>query len=250
MLYGNESIATYNRSNVIVWMVMAFQGGSLNMAGFLTCHRFVSHVTGFATFFGNEVTKAAYGPAFGMLVVPLFFMFGSMISGELVDNRMRLHLKPKYYIVFGIIFALIFIAWLGGVSGFFGDFGGPLESLENYILLGLLCLTCGIQNGMIASVSRFTVRTTHLTGITTDLGIGLIRFFHREKFSMPIDDEIRANLLRIGIIFFFGCGSIVSGFAFKYFRFDGFLLPITTSGGLFVLIFYFQIILRRYRKQG
>lgn len=246
MLYGNESISHYTPSNIAVWMLMAFQAGLLNMGGFLACHRFVSHVTGFATFFGHEVSKSKFAPALGMLAVPLFFLFGAMISGHLVDIRLKLHKKPRYYFAFGIIFFLILSVCVGGFAGQFGPFGESLDRPRDFVLLALLCLVCGIQNGTITSVSRSVVRTTHLTGITTDLGLGIVRFLNRGKLQAPIDDEVRANLMRAGIIFFFGFGSVIGAITFTRFGYGGFTLPALTSGLLFWAMFYFQVLKKHH----
>ncbi len=239
MLYGNESISTYTPSNVCIWMALAFQGGLLNMGGFLACGRFVSHVTGFATFFGVEVTKHDYSSALGMLLVPLFFLLGAVLSGLLVDIRLKLHKRPKYYIIFGVLFLLLLFIVVTGFNGAFGEFGGPL-ALSDYGLLALLCLICGMQNGMITTVSRAVVRTTHLTGITTDLGIGIVRVLHRKKLDYSIEDEVRANLVRVGLIIFFGLGSLIGGFAFTRMGYKGFLLPLFITGVLFGSTLYFD----------
>ena len=244
MLYGNESISHYSPSNIAVWMAMAFQAGLLNIGGFITCHRFVSHVTGFPTFFGFEVAQAHYDAALGMLMVPAFFLLGAMISGQLVDIRLKLHKKPKYYISFGVIFFLILAVLLGGVLGFFGGFADTSNIIHDSILLGLLCLACGIQNGTITSVSRSVIRTTHLTGLTTDLGIGIIRVLNKGKLQGEVNDEVRANLMRVGIIFSFGCGSIIGAFAFFNLEYFGFLLPTLTSGILFAVALYLQVLKR------
>lgn len=241
MLFGNESISHYTRSNIAIWMLMAFQAGILNIGGFMACHRFVSHVTGFATFFGYELAHSDPHRAFGMLVVPLFFLLGVMISGELVDLRLKLHKKPKYYIAFGLIFSLTLVVAVGALTGGFGEFGEPLENTHDYGLLMLLCLICGIQNGTITTVSRSVIRTTHLTGITTDLGLGIVRLFHQEKLSSDMANEKKAILMRMGIIFFFGLGSVVGGFVFNKFGHGGFLIPVITSGVLFMTMLYFQV---------
>ncbi len=243
MLYGNNSISDYTRSNIMVWMSMAFQAGVLNIGGFMACHRFVSHLTGFATFFGVEVSHSPDNAfhAVGMLVVPLFFLMGAMLSGQLVDIRLKLNKKPRYYFTFGVIFLLTLIVFFGGLSGKFGAFGEPLALKRDYMLLILLCFICGIQNGTITSVSKSVLRTTHLTGITTDLGIGIIRFFNRKKLGDTTGDVGRANLMRIGIILFFGLGSVAGGFAFQAFAYGGFLIPVVTSGFLFTLMMYFQV---------
>jgi len=241
MLYGNESISHYTRSNISIWMLMAFQGGLLNIGGFMACHRFVSHVTGFATFFGFEVSQGKERQAWGMLAVPLFFLFGAMLSGQLVDIRLKLHKKPKYYISFGWVFLLTAIVFIGGFLGHFGTFGEPLESFHGYALLMFLCLICGIQNGTITSVSKSVIRTTHLTGITTDLGIGLVRLFNHRKLGDHTENEQKATFMRLGIIFFFGFGSVVGGYAFGKFGHGGFLIPVITSGILFWTMMYFQV---------
>lgn len=242
MLYGNESISHYTKSNIVIWMLMAFQAGLINIGGFMACQRFVSHVTGFATFFGYEVTHTEHAPhAIGMLAVPLFFLLGAMLSAQLVDLRLKLHKKPKYYITFGVIFALTLIVAVGGLMGRFGRFGQPLETSRDYTLLIFLCLICGIQNGTMTTVSRSVIRTTHLTGITTDLGIGLVRLFNRRKLGESVDNEKNATLMRLGIISFFVLGSVVGGFVFSHLGHAGFLIPVVTSGLLFGTMFYFQV---------
>lgn len=221
---------------------MAFQAGILNIGGFMACHRFVSHITGFATFFGHEINQTDNSHAFGMLTVPLFFLFGCMLSGQLVDIRLKLHKRPKYYLTFGLIFFLICIVLVFGVFGYFGKFGQPLEVSRDYALLALLCLTCGIQNGTITTVSKSVIRTTHLTGVTTDLGIGIVRFLNRKNLQGEIGNEVHANLMRAGIIFFFGFGSVLGGYVFNKLEYLGFLIPTLTSGILFGAMLYFQVL--------
>ena len=249
MLYGNESISHYTPSNIAVWMTMSFQAGLLNIGGFIACHRFVSHVTGFPTFFGYEMAKAHYDQALGMLLVPAFFLLGAMISGQLVDIRLKLHKKPKYYISFGVIFFLNFAVFTGGILGLFGGFAETSNILHNYVLLGLLCLACGIQNGTITSVSQSVIRTTHLTGLTTDLGIGIVRVLNKRNLSGEMSSEFRANLMRIGIIFSFFCGSVIGAYVFFGFEYLGFLLPTLTSGILFVITFYYQVLKNHSAKK-
>ena len=241
MLYDNESISHYSFANVQIWMSLAFQAGLLNIGAFMACHRFVSHVTGFATFFGFEMSQPDRSGAAGMLIVPIFFLLGCMLSGQLVDIRLKLHKRPKYFITFGIIFLLNCTVLLMGIFGYFGKFGEPLELSRDYTLLILLCFTCGVQNGTVTTVSKSIIRTTHLTGITTDLGIGIVRFLHRKKLHGEMANEFRANLMRTGIIFFFGFGSVVGGFAFSRWQYWGFSLSTLTSGILFAIMLYFQL---------
>ncbi len=227
---------------------MAFQGGVLNSGGFMACHQFVSHVTGFATLFGRQASQGDAVHALGLLLVPLFFLLGAMIAAQLVDLKIRHEQKPRYYIVFGVMVVLLLAVAVGGFNGVFGAFGEPLSRARDYALLALLCLTCGLQNATVTSVSRAVVRTTHLTGLTTDLGIGLVRVLRRRAGDARISDEIRANAMRGGLILSFGLGSFVGAFLFSKAGYRGFLLPVAISAGLFGLMMYLQVLRPRWRR--
>src|SRR4051794_28835214 len=119
MLRGNQSIAQYSRSNMTIWMALAFQGGAINVGAFLSCRHFVSHVTGFASTFGIELVRFDYTRALEMLVVPLFFLLGSFMSGLLIDLPIKLKERPKYFVTFGFIFAVLVGVLIGGNIGVF-----------------------------------------------------------------------------------------------------------------------------------
>ncbi|HMN68421.1 MAG TPA: YoaK family protein [Bdellovibrionales bacterium] len=245
MIFGSQSISAYTRLNMSVWMILAFQAGLLNIGGFMACHSFVSHVTGFATLFGIEAGGGNYLHAIGLLLVPLFFLLGAMISAFLVDVRLKMGRKPKYYIVFGVIFFLILVVEIAGFNGAWGKFGEPLAFTRDYVLLSLLCMICGVQNATVSLVSRSVVRTTHLTGITTDLGIGLMRVFYRRKIpEYRASNEAQANWMRIGIITFFVLGSAAGYQWFRNWEFRGFIFPTVIAGLLFFSALYFQVIRR------
>lgn len=240
MIFGNETISTYSRANVTIWMILAFQAGWLNMGGFMACHSFVSHVTGYFTLFGLEAWRSSdFKFMSGMVLVPAFFLAGAALSGLLVDVRVQLRLSPRYWVVFGVLFAWLLFVVVGGFNGFFGRFGEPLESSRDYTLLACLCLICGLQNGTVSLVSRSVVRTTHLTGITTDLGIGLVRSL------FGVGGEGRANLMRVGVISFFVVGGVLAAGVFSTWGFRGFLVPCAISGGLFFVCAWYQLVRSR-----
>ena len=127
------------------------------------------------------------------------------------------------------------IAVFGGRWGWFGAFN-PEASLEpNFALLAILCLACGIQNASITSASGATVRTTHLTGITTDLGIGLMRLASKGQSEKVIEYEKKASIMRIGIITSFIAGSVVGTLLFLRYEYFGYLLPLGISGTLLII---------------
>lgn len=205
MIFGSENISTYSRSNMAIWMTLAFQAGLLNVGGFLAARTFVSHVTGFATLASIEMDSGRAIQFLGYMALPLAFLLGSIASGLLVDLRIKLKKKPKYYLVFGFMFFVTLVIAIGGFNEVFGDFGKPPRTLNGYALVTLLCFVCGVQNGTITLVSKSVVRTTHLTGVTTDLGIGIVRYFNRRRIK-DVESEGKANLMRAGIILFLSLG--------------------------------------------
>jgi uncharacterized membrane protein YoaK (UPF0700 family) len=240
MLYGNTSISYYSRGNILIWLAMAFQAGLLNIGGFLAGQKIVSHVTGLATFSGYYLSQGEKSLALEMITLPVVFLLGAMVSGYFVDIRLKLRKRPKYYITFGLMFLLTLVVFINGVLGNWGAFGSA--SQKSFEVLLLLCFICGIQNGTISIVSHSVIRTTHLTGLTTDLGLGIVRIFKKKELEGVISDEGRSNLMRVGIIGSFIVGSIVGGILFKRFEYFAFLLPVMISGGLFSLMVYFQTV--------
>lgn len=228
-----------------IWALMAFQAGVINIGGFLSCQRFVSHVTGFATFFGYEFTHEHLLVAAEMLTVPLFFLLGTMLSAHLVDIRLRLQKKPRFYIPFGVIFCLNLLILVLGTQGVFGVFGTSMDTSHGFPLLALLCLTCGLQNGTTTSVSKSVIRTTHITGTTTDLGIGIVRILNRRNLPDLAKDELIPTIARITLILSFVLGSLAGAFTFRATGFSGFLLPTLTSAVLFGGSVYFKRFLVR-----
>jgi len=209
-------------SVILRWFLLSFNGGAINAGGFLATGRFVSHVTGFATLFGVNLQESRFHAALGILSVPLFFLMGAFIAGLLIDRPAHQGRRPRFDWVMGLSTACLFLA-AGGRNVFGGGvFGASFALEETYVLMALLCLACGLQNAAITSSSGRSVRTTHLTGLTTDLGLGLARVF---TFGLNPDrrqDEARANWLRIGSIVSFILGSAVGCWIFFEFGYRGF----------------------------
>jgi uncharacterized membrane protein YoaK (UPF0700 family) len=73
-----------------------------------------------------------------------------------------------------------------------------------------LLFAMGLQNSLVTTISNATVRTTHLTGLFTDLGIELSQlFFYKLKEQK---EKLYASIkLRLTIISFFFFGGLFGG---------------------------------------
>lgn len=222
-MFNHRFDETPNNIVVLHWFMLSFNGGCINAGGFLATGRFVSHVTGFATLFGVDLTNNEIEAALGILSVPLFFLGGAFIAGLLIDRPIHKGKKPHYDWVMGLCAFCLFLAAGGGEALQFGSFGQVIGLKENYVLLVLLCLASGLQNAAITSSSGRSVRTTHLTGLTTDLGLGLARILTFDLKAEHFTKEMRSNTLRVGSILSFVLGSAVGAWIFFKLGYKGFI---------------------------
>lgn len=229
MFHENKD-AIYYPENLFLWFLLALQGGFVNVGGFLAVHRFVSHMTGFGTWIGVELSEKKYFDTIGMMAVPTFFLIGAMCSAWFIERERMKKRFPNYRIVFSMMILMFLIIATLGVLSYFGIFGEPFNYRRDYVLLFMLTFVCGLQNAVISSASGAVVRTTHLTGVTTDLGIGLVRLWtDRHHFTKKDNKELFATFFRIGIISSFVLGSIIGAFVFRNVAFFGFYLPAAIS---------------------
>jgi len=213
----------------LTWWAFAFLSGAVNAGGYLACHRTVTHVTGFATTFGVGMAENRRTEALGLLTVPVFFLVGAMISALLIERRKHSGKRPRYAVAMGLVFLCLSTAWIGGISGWFGVFGEPLSLQRDWWLLVVLALGSGIQNAVVTSASGAVVRTTHLTGLTTDLGVGIIRVLFPSPDEGRQRAERRSNRMRMGIVTSFVAGSVAGAFLCMHYGYQGFALPVALA---------------------
>lgn len=224
-MFSHHFEQTTDNRVALHWFMLSFSGGCINAGGFLATGKFVSHVTGFATLFGVDISNNQIDAALGILSVPLFFLIGAFVAGLLIDRPIYKNKKPHFDWVMGLSALCLFFAAGGGELLFFGEFSEVVVLKQNYLLLVLLCLASGLQNGAITSSSGRSVRTTHLTGLTTDLGLGLARTLTFDIKKNIFQKEVRANYLRAGSIIAFVIGSGIGAWIFIKVGYKGFVLP-------------------------
>lgn len=207
----------------------------MNVAGFLAIHRFVSHVTGFSAHFAFEFQEQHFLQALYALLIPLSFLMGSCFSAFFTEKRRQERSAPAYQVVLLVIAGFFLVIAISGELGLFGTFGEPFVAFRDFVLLLILTFCCGAQNALISRYSQSVIRTTHLTGITTDLGIGMIRHYFQND-----QNERKMNWIRINLIISFMIGSLLSVYIFSHFKFSGFFLPAVISSFLAVKLTSFK----------
>ncbi len=193
------------RHNLSIASLLSFVAGIVNIAGFLAVQRLTTNVTGHFAFFVDEVFKLDFWMGFVYFLYIFFFFLGSFVSSFIVEVTSKKS-DRWIYIIPTIIESLILF-----MVAIFGQF--LIAQNPDFLACSLL-FAMGLQNSLVTSISNATVRTTHLTGLFTDLGIELSQlFFYKQKDQK---DKLYASIkLRLTIITFFFFGGLLGGILYS-----------------------------------
>ncbi len=152
-------------------MLLAFTAGSVNATAFLACERFVAHVTGIVTRIGMD--GGAWTLMLDYAIVLACFIAGATTATVIVKRGVPSGTAERVWMPLALVTVILATVALAGHAGWFGAFGGTVESAHDFVLLSILAYAMGTQNAAAALRSGMAVRTTHMTGPSTDLAIGL-----------------------------------------------------------------------------
>lgn len=212
-------------SHLMSWILLAFAAGSTNVAAFLTSDRFVTHITGIV---------ARSGMDFGVwnLMIDYAIVFSCFVAGAAL-SAIVIHSKrstDRAWIAQAMVSVTIAIVAITGHMGVFGPFlKSSAERPLDFVLLSVLAFAMGAQNAGGAIRTSMIVRTTHLTGPSTDLAIGLGILFTGGLTSERRRELIAGVRLRIAKILAFAVGAAVTVPLAHKIGFGTFWLPAIAS---------------------
>ncbi len=204
--------------------ILAFSAGIINAIALLGfAHQGATHVTGNFSRFSIAISHHDTSNAMQILTALLSFFSGAILSGIIVRDG-HLKMGRRYGVALGIESALLFAS----------VFAFSRNPVWGEYLAGM---AAGLQNGLVSTYSGAIVRTTHLTGLVTDLGV-LIGHYLR---GLPVDSKrIKLFLILIGS---FTGGGIMGSFLFSKMQnnamiFPAFLIGLTAAGYMIIRHFY------------
>lgn len=208
-----------------VWIgvfVLPLAAGMVNAVAFLGfTHDAVSHVTGTTTrlFIGLESPAPAGAGLPALAGILLAFLGGAILSGIIVGNE-RLRLGRHYGVALVVESLLLGASWLLFSRG---------------LGLGEYCAAaaCGLQNAMVATYSGSVIRTTHVTGVVSDIGAwlgGWLRGHAMDRWQL---------VLLLSIFAGFGLGGWLGAWGFARLGFAALLIPavLCLSAGIVYIVY-------------
>jgi uncharacterized membrane protein YoaK (UPF0700 family) len=199
--------------------VLSFVAGYINAGGFLAIGRYTSHMSGIISGVGDDVALSQWTSVAAGLSLLGAFILGSATTSVMVNWGHRSEIQSRFALPL-LLEAVVIFAF-----GFMGS--ASLESSNWFTIPSIalmLCFVMGLQNAIITKISKAEIRTTHMTGVVTDIGIELGRLFYWNQSRRANDvhlvlanrKKLKAHLL---ILLMFTVGAILGALSFKDFGF-------------------------------
>ncbi|MGO1751365.1 MAG: YoaK family protein [Psychroflexus sp.] len=235
-MFKHQGKSRTYRHNLKIASILSLVAGIVNVTGFLAILQLTTHVTGHFALMMYDVHNFEFEKAAVFLFYINSFLLGSFTSGLLIQF-FKENKRLNVYVIPIMIEALILI----GVA-IVGDF---LKIDYPNVIACILLFAMGLQNSYVTKISDAIVRTTHLTGLFTDLGIELSQLFFPK--SHPHISEIRSRIkMRIYIITFFFIGGVIGNIFYSNFELK--LKTLSIAAAILIVSLFYDDMLFKIRK--
>ena len=201
-------------SNRVLGLLLAFNAGAVNAGGFLVVHLYTSHMTGFVSMLADSVVLGNMALALGAVGALLAFLCGAATTSVMVNWARQRRLHSSYALPLLLVAVLMLVFGLVGAITLTWPtpFAVPVTVL-------LLSFIMGLQNATVTKMSSSQIRTTHMTGVVTDLGIELGKMLYWNRTGTAPESQVRAHQMRLrlfaGLLAMFLVGGIAGAAGFS-----------------------------------
>ncbi len=239
---------------------LIFVAGAVNAGGFLAVAQYTSHMSGIVASIADNTVIGNIAAALAALGALLSFLGGAACTAILVNWGRRKALNSVYAIP---LLLESFLLLCFGVAG--ANLTAQMGLFVSMTVM-LLCFIMGLQNALITKISKAEIRTTHVTGLITDVGIELGKLFYwnaqpfghslrrakaEHAVSHAVDNAVRADRNKIKIlcslILLFFVGGMIGAVGFKYVGFS-FTIPLAALVLMLAIIPIFDDVNVRVRR--
>lgn len=221
--------------NLKLASLLSCVAGMINIIGVFSVHTLTTNVTGHFAYFSEQLFLENYALAFTYLLYILAFLLGAFVSGLVMELASKRQSHSSYMIPVVIEAVILVAVGLSSLSGL--RFNPVYAKLVSASLL----FSMGLQNALVTRVSMSVVRTTHLTGLFTDLGIELSQLLTNIKLQRTM--LLKSIFLKLMIIGGFFSGGITGGWLYQYFTLQTLFLPVLI---LLFALWYDKMLFRYY----
>lgn len=212
---------------------LAFIAGATNAGGFLAVQQYTSHMSGIVSSMADQLVLNQFSLVLDGLGALLSFLSGAACTAVMINWARRKGLRSEYALPLMAEACLLIC---------FGILGKNLQHVQWLFIpvtVSLLCFVMGLQNAIITKLSNAEIRTTHVTGMVTDIGIELGKLFYWNSTTHdPSGPRVLANRGKIKMLaVLIGCfflGGVIGALGFSYI---GFISTVPLALLLVILAF-------------
>lgn len=189
------------RHNVQLAALLALNAGVLNSVGFVAVSVYTSHMTGLTATVADHLVLGGSAVVLTGLLGVATFLAGAATCALLFNWGRRRDLRGRYANV--LVLEALLVLLFGLLAEGFG------WRHRDLVFVAVLCFTMGLQNAVITKISGAQIRTTHVTGMVTDIGIELGKLAYRSRTpGLPpvVPDPKQLGILALLVGLFFGGG--------------------------------------------
>jgi uncharacterized membrane protein YoaK (UPF0700 family) len=212
-----------DKANLALGVWLALVAGMVNSGGFLAFKTYTSHMTGLVSSMADNLVLGEYTLVGAAALAVFSFLLGSMTTALLVSFARRRGLESLY--AFPLLLEALLLLMFGAITSGM-EVNPTLLFTGGVATLGYMM---GLQNAVITKISGSVVRTTHVTGMITDLGIELGKLLYRNGNNKPGELPVVANRAKISalalLVGSFFVGGVVGAIGFLELSF-WFVLPV------------------------
>ena len=228
LIRGWTDVQRSPKANLRLGLVLSFVAGATNAGGFLAVGRYTSHMTGIVSSVADDLVLGRVSLALAGVICLMAFVAGAMCTAIIVNWGLRQQLRSSYSLPLLLESAALLV---------FGLFGAAIANWSQVFLpvtVVLLCFIMGLQNAVITKISKAEIRTTHITGLVTDIGIELGKWVYLNRLQEPT--PVRANRERLqihaGLVLAFLLGGLLGALGFQH---AGYVTTVPLAGLLWLL---------------
>lgn len=225
------------QANATLAVLLCAAAGALNAGGFFAVGLYTSHVTGHASRIADELVLGNAPVAGKYLALLLAYLGGAMASTFLMEHNLAQTHAVRYTKPLGL--ELVLVVAFALIGHFYDERDHQLVPY----LAPLLSFAMGVQNAMVTKISGAIIRTTHMTGVTTDLGMEIVRLallVRDQKSFKGLKKESQRAALHCVMLGSFVMGGIIGAYSFFKWGYYG-ALPVVGFLGTLVTVEIFLI---------
>ncbi|MDO5683044.1 MAG: YoaK family protein [Propionibacteriaceae bacterium] len=181
--------------------LLALHAGVLNSVGFVATATYTSHMTGITAIVADHLVFGDFRMVGIGVLALVSFIAGAMSCALIFNWSRRRGLRSRYSAVLVLECTLVLA------------FGAIADRVtwdhRVWLFIPVLCYTMGLQNAIVTKASDAQIRTTHVTGMVTDIGIELGKLIYMPSRAdldpvVANTQKLRHHLTIVGLFFFGG----------------------------------------------